>query len=222
MTATARHDNATSAPLNADRVLAGAIVLADRIGIEQFTIRKLAEQLDVKPMSIYHYLPSKEAIIDGIVDLVFSEIDLPPVEDDWKTAIRHRCISARTVLGRHQWAPPLMESRTSPGTATLRHHDAVLACLRRGGFSWEMTAHAYAVIDSYLYGFALQEANLPFQGGEQIGELAEAILDSLPADEYPHLVEFTAEHALQPGYAFGNSFEFGLDLLLDGIDRTTS
>ena len=222
MTATARHDNATSAPLNADRVLAGATMLADRIGIEQFTIRKLAAQLDVKPMSIYHYLPSKEAIIDGIVDLVFSEIDLPPVEDDWKTAIRHRCISARTVLGRHQWAPPLMESRTSPGTATLRHHDAVLSCLRRGGFSWEMTAHAYAVIDSYLYGFALQEANLPFQGGEEIGDLAEAILDSLPADEYPHLVEFTADHALQPGYAFGNSFEFGLDLLLDGIDRTVS
>jgi AcrR family transcriptional regulator len=173
-------------------------------------------------MSIYHYLPSKEAIIDGIVDLVFSEIDLPPVDDDWKSAIRQRCISARVVLARHPWAPPLMESRTSPGPATLGHHDAVLGCLRRGGLSWEMTAHAYAVIDSYVYGFALQEANLPFQGGEQIGDLAEAILESLPADDFPNLVEFTTEHALQPGYAFGNSFEFGLDLLLDGIDRTTS
>ncbi len=209
-------------PLTADRVLAGALELADRIGIEAFTIRKLAAELDVKPMTIYHHVPSKEAIIDGIVDLVFSEIELPRSDVDWKTGIRSRCVSARSVLARHTWAPALMESRTAAGPATLRHHDAVLGCLRRGGLSIEMTAHAYAVIDSYMYGFALQEANLPFHGGEEIGEIAEAMLAAMPADEYPHLVEFTIEHALQPGYAFGNSFEFGLDLLLAGIEAAAA
>jgi hypothetical protein len=111
-----------------------------------------------------------------------------------------------------------MESRTSPGPATLRHHDAVLGCLRRGGLSLELTAHAYAVVDSYVYGFALQEANLPFHGDEEIGELADTIIEPLPVDEFPSLVEFTTGHVLQPGYRFGDSFEFGLDLLLDGIE----
>jgi len=222
MTAATATDYPPRSPLTADRVLAGAIALADRIGIEPFTIRKLAVELDVKPMTIYHHVASKEAIIDGIVDIVFSEIDLPPVDTGWTTAIRRRCVSARAVLARHPWAPPLMESRTSPGPATLRHHDAVLGCFRRGGLSLAMTAHAYAVIDSYVYGFALQEANLPFNGGEEIGDLADAILESFPADEFPNLVELTTQHVLQPGYAFGNSFEFGLDLLLDGIEAAAT
>jgi AcrR family transcriptional regulator len=215
-------DNAQRSPLTADRVLTGGIELADRIGIEPFTIRKLAVELDVKPMTIYHHVASKEAIIDGMVDLVFSEIDVPPVDTDWKTSMRQRCVSVRAVLARHPWAPPLMESRTSPGPATLRHHEAVLGCLRRGGLSLGMTAHAYALIDSYLYGFALQEANLPFNGSEDIGDLAEAIVEAVPAEEYPNLTEFTAAHVLQPGYAFGNSFEFGLDLLLDGIQAAAT
>ena len=210
--------NEERTPLTAERVVAGAVALADEIGIEAFTMRKLAEALGVKPMSIYHHVSSKEEILDGMVDAVFGEIDLPPDHVDWQEAIRQRCVSARAVLHRHPWAPPLMESRQNPGPATLGHHDAVIGCLRRGGLSFELTSHAYAVIDSYLYGFALQEANLPFHGGEEIAGLAEAILDSLPADEYPHLAEFTADHVLQPGYHFGQSFEFGLDLLLDGIE----
>ena len=121
--------------LTRDRVLEGAIALADEIGIEAFTIRRLAAELDVKPMTIYHHVPGKEAIIDGMVDLVFAEIELPATGVDWRTAIRGRCRSAREVLRRHPWAPPLMESRTTPGPATLRHHDAVLGCLRRGGLS---------------------------------------------------------------------------------------
>ncbi|MGB7861572.1 MAG: TetR/AcrR family transcriptional regulator [Acidimicrobiia bacterium] len=208
--------------LTRDKVLAGATELADRVGIEAFTIRKLAAELDTKPMTIYHHVPSKQAIIDGIVDIVFGEIELPATDVIWRTAIWRRCVSAREVLARHRWAPPLMESRTSPGPATLRHHDAVLGCFLRGGLSLQMTAHAYAVIDSYVYGFAMQEANLPFHGTEQIGELAEEILGALPADEFPNLVEFTARHVLQPGYAFGSSFEFGLDLILDGFEATAS
>jgi len=205
-------------PLTADRVLTGALELADAIGVESFTIRKLADQLDVRPMTIYHHVANKEAIIDGIVDLVFSEIELPPEDVDWKRAIRRRCDSVREVLARHPWAPPLMESRTSPGDATLRHHDAVIGCFRRGGLSLEMTAHAYAVVDSYVYGFAHQEANLPFNGTEDISELADAIIAELPVDEFPHLTEFTAQHVLRPGYSFGASFEFGLELILDGLE----
>lgn len=211
-------DDPRRQPLTSSRVLAGAIELADRIGIEPFTIRKLAAHLEVKPMTIYHHVASKDAIIDGMVDIVFGEIDLPPTDGDWKPAIRHRSISARAVLNRHPWATPLMESRTSPGPATLQHHDAVLGCFRRAGFSLALTAHAYAVVDSFVYGFALQEASLPFGGSEEIGDLAASIIEPLPTDAYPYLAEFTGEHVLQPGYDFGASFEIGLDLLLDGLE----
>ena len=209
-------------PLTAERVVRGAVALADEIGIEALTMRKLAEFLDVKPMSIYHHVSSKDEILDGMVDLVFSEIDLPPGDVDWQQAIRQRCVSARAVLNRHPWAPPLMESRQTPGPATLGHHDAVIGCLRRGGLSFELTAHAYAVIDSYLYGFALQEANLPFGGGEEIGELAEEIATDVPDVDYPDLMSFVAATALQPGYSFGRSFEVGLDLIIDGLARAAA
>ena len=205
-------------PLSTSRVLAGAVALADKIGIDAFTIRKLATELDVKPMTIYHHVASKEAILDGMVDIVFSEIELPPTDTDWKTAVRHRALSARAVLARHPWATPLMESRTAPGAVTLRHHDAVIGCFRRGGFSIPMTAHAYALIDNYIYGFALQEANMPATGGQDMADLAEAIIEPLPAGQYPYLMELTAEYVLQPGYDFGDEFEFGLDLILDGLE----
>lgn len=206
--------------LTRDRVLTGAVALADEIGIDAFTIRKLAAALDVKPMTIYHHVPSKEQILDGMVDIVFSEIALPPEDVDWRTAIRIRCVSVREVLTRHWWAAPLMESRLSPGHETLRHHDAVLGCLRRGGLTLQMTAHAVAVLDSYLYGFAFEEAHLPGGGGEEIIPVAADLAAFLPPDTYPHLHEFTTEHVMkQPNYSFGNSFEFGLDLIIDGIDR---
>jgi AcrR family transcriptional regulator len=222
MTTPANTDRDVRIPLSAVRVLDGAMRLADRIGIEKLTIRRLADELGVTPMAIYNYMPSKEAIIDGMVEAVFTEIDLPPVEDDWKTAMRRRCVSMREVLLRHPWAPPLMESRPAPGPTLLHHHDAVLGCLRRGGLPLSWAAHAYAVLDSYVYGYAMQEANLPFGGDQQIGDLADAILSAIPADQYPYLREFTAEHALQPGYNFGNSFEVGLDLLLDGLDTAAA
>jgi AcrR family transcriptional regulator len=205
-------------PLSADRVLDGAIALADQIGVDALTIRGLADALDTKPMTIYHHVPSKEVILDGMVDRVFGEIDRPPSRLGWKPAIRHRCVSAREVLARHPWAAHLMESRTSPGPETLGHHDAVLGCLRRGGLSLEMTGHAYALVDSYVYGFALQEANLPATGGTDMAELAEAIIEPIPEGTYPHLSEFAAEYVLQPGYDFRAEFEFGLDLILDALE----
>ena len=189
----------TRQALTPQRVIAAAVALADAIGVDALTIRKLAVELDVKPMTIYHHVPNKEAIIDGMVDVVFSEIDLPPTDVDWKRAIRQRAASARVVLARHPWAAPLMESRTSPGPATLRHHDAVLGCLRAGGFSIEMTAHAYAVIDAFIYGFALQEASLPATAGDEMADLAQSMTAAMPVGEYPNLVEFTTEHVLQTG-----------------------
>jgi AcrR family transcriptional regulator len=170
-------------------------------------------------MSLYHHVANKEDLLDGMIDMVFAEIDLPSGGEDWKTAMRQRAVSARRVLSRHGWAIGFMESRSSPGPATLRHHDAVIGCLRDAGFSIELAAHAFSVLDSYIYGFALQEANLPFQTSEELAAMADTILEHLPADEYPHLTEMTVEHVLQPGYDYGNEYLFGLDLILDGLDR---
>ena len=210
---------AKSNRLTAELVIQGAVALADEIGMAAFTIRKLAEAIDAKPMTIYHHVPNKEAIIDGMVDQVFSEIDLPPEDLGWREAILVRSHSMREVLARHPWASPLMESRTTPGMATLRHHDAVLGCFRRAGFSFELTGHAYAVIDAFLYGFALQEASLPATGGDEMTELATEMADRMPADLFPHLTEFTVGHILQPGYDFGNEFDFSINLILDGLER---
>jgi hypothetical protein len=146
---------------------------------------------------------------------VFGEIDLPPEQTPWRHAIRQRANSARDVLRRHQWAIGLMESRSTPGPATLRHHDAVLGCLRAAGFSIELTAHAYSLLDSYVYGFALQEASLPFDTADGVREIA----DQFTVSDYPHLAELAAEHVLQPDYDYGDEFAIGLDLILDGLER---
>jgi AcrR family transcriptional regulator len=209
---------ASSRPaLTRERVIKTATAMADDTGVDALTIRKLATELDVWPMAIYHHVPNKDSIIDGMVDQVFSEIELPPTDLDWKTAIRRRSVSARQVLARHRWAAPLMESRRTAGPATLQHHEAILDCLRNGGHSIEMSAHAYALIDAFIYGFALLEANLPATGGQDMADLAETIIEPLPADLYPRLIELTAEHVLQPGYDFGNEFDFGLGLILNGL-----
>jgi AcrR family transcriptional regulator len=205
-------------PLNRERLLGAAIALSDSAGLAALTMRSLAKELDVKPMSLYHHVANKEEILDGMIDDVFGEIGLPAADVDWRSAMRERAISARRVLARHPWATPLMESRTNPGHATMRHHDAVIGTLRRAGFSIEMTAHAYSLLDSYIYGFALEEAGLPFDT-ETAPEMAEAMLAQFPVDEFPHLAELTIEHVLQPGYDYGDEFEFGLELILDGLDR---
>ncbi len=206
-------------PLHRERVLHAAVALADRSGLDALSMRKLGEAVGVEAMSLYHHVANKDDLLNGMIDVVFSEIDLPSGEADWKTAMRHRAISVRRVLSRHRWAIGLMESRPSPGPATLRHHDAVIGCLRNASFSVELTAHAYSVLDSYIYGFALQERSLPFDTPDETAELAQVILAQFPADEYPHLAELTTEHVLRPGYDYGNEFEFGLDLILDGLDR---
>lgn len=206
-------------PLNRQRVLRAAVTLADRGGVGSLSMRKLAQELGVEAMSLYHHVANKGDILDGIVDVVFSEIDLLSGQVDWKAAMRRRAISAREALRRHPWATGLMESRSTPGPATLRHHDAVLGILRNAGFSIELATHAYSILDSYIYGFALQETNLPFNTSEELAAVAETMLGDLQADKHPHLTEMAVEHALQPGYDYGNEYEFGLDLILDGLDR---
>ena len=198
------------------------MALADQSGIESLTMRKLGAELGVEAMSLYNHVANKDDLLDGMIDIVFSEIELPSSADHWKTAMRVRAISGREVLSRHPWATGLMDSRTSPGPATLRHHDTVIGTLRGAGFSIEMAAHAFSALDSYRYGFALQEASLPFEGAEQTAVMAQMILAQLPTDEYPHLTEMTTGHVLRPGYDYADEFEFGLDLVLDGLEKAQS
>ena len=206
--------------LSRDRVLAGAITVADAGGIGALTIRTLAQELGAKPMSVYHYVANKDEIIDGIVDLVYAEIDLPVPGGDWRTEMRRRANSARRVLANHPWATPLLQSRLNPGPATLRHHNAFIATLRAAGFSVELTAHAFALIDSYVFGFALSENALPIHGPDSVADTAASMMHFFDAEAYPALLEFTMEHIMRPDYDFGEEFEYGLDLILDGLARS--
>jgi AcrR family transcriptional regulator len=205
--------------LSRERVLRAAIDLADNGGVAALSMRKLGQQLGVEAMSLYNHVANKDDLLDGMVDIVFSEIGLPPRGADWKSAMRQRALAARAVLTHHPWAIGLLESRRRPGPATLRHHDAVLGCLREAGFSIALAAHAYAVLDSYIYGFALQQASLPFTTSAEAAAVAERILKQFPAEAYPHLAEMTVQHVLRPGYDFADEFAFGLDLILDGLER---
>src|SRR6476660_9131418 len=207
-------------PLSRDRVLADAITVADAGGIGALTIRTLAQELGAKPMSVYHYVANKDEIIDGIVDLVYAEIDLPVPGGDWRTEMRRRAHSARRVLATHPWATPLLQSRLNPGPATLRHHNAFIATLRTAGFSVVAVALKKKHIDSYVFGFALSENALPIHGPDSVADTAASMMHVFDAEAYPSLLEFTMEHIMRPDYDFGEEFEFGLDLILDGLARS--
>ena len=204
--------------LSREKVLGTAVALADAAGIDALTMRKLGEELGVEAMSLYNHVANKVDLLDGMVDAVFAEITIPR-GGDWKAAIRERALSARAALARHPWATPLMESRTTPGPATLHHHDAVIGLFLAAGFPIALTAHAMSAVDSYIYGFALQEAGLPFDTGEGTAELAQAIQSRFASGQYPHLTTMMRDHILQPGYTYAAEFEFGLDLILDGLER---
>lgn len=219
MATPARHAARRRPVLTRERVLRAAIGLADRGGIESLTMRKLGQRLGVEAMSLYNHVRNKEDMLDGMVDVVFSEIELPPAGPDWRAAMRKRAISLHQVLLRHPWANGLMESRTTPGPANLRHHDAVLSSLRGAGFSVEMAAHAYSILDSYIYGFTLTETTLPFRKPGEVAEVAVTIMEGFRAGEYPYLAEMAVDRAMKPGYSYGVEFEYGLDLILDGIGR---
>lgn len=210
---------ARKAPLDRHRIVRAAVAMADADGIDGLSMRSLGRALGVEAMSLYHHVAGKEQLLDAMVDSVFDEIELPGPRTGWRNGMRSRAASARRVLLAHRWAVPLMDSRTSPGPATLCHHDAVLGCLRRGGFSVADAAHAISLIDSYVFGFVLQELALPFSTGDEAAAVAEGILADAPDDAYPHLTELTVEHVLRPGYDHRTEFDFGLDLILDGLHR---
>lgn len=205
--------------LTRPRILSCAIDLADRVGLDALTMRRLGQELGVEAMSIYGHVANKEDLLNRMMDAVFAEIEPPSTSDPWRHALRQRSVALREALRRHPWAVSLKGSGTSPGPATLRHHDRVLGSLRNGGFSLALTAHAISALDSYSYGFAMQEKTLPFTTEEDTAVLAQTMLAQLATTDYPYLVEFTATHVLQPGYAYGNEFIFGLEILLDGLER---
>ncbi len=213
----AKQEIATRTPLSSARVLQAAVALADEAGLEAFSMRALAQELGVVPMALYKHVANKEELLDGMVDIVFSEIELPSAELDWKSAMRRRAISTREALRRHSWAIGMMESR-HPGPANLRNHNAVMGCLRKAGFSFRMAIHAYSLQDAYIYGFALQERDTGFATPDSAGEAARRRAETIGAlERYPYLVEIAAK---LPDSGYDNAVEFtwGLDLILDGLD----
>jgi AcrR family transcriptional regulator len=211
--------------LSRDRVLRAAVRLADRDGIDSLTMRKLGEHLGAGPMSLYYHVANKQSLLDGMVDVVFSEIELPSVEVHWKQAMRRRAISTREGLRRHPWAVGRMEATRSPGPNDLRLHDAVLRCLRHAGFSVEMSVQAYSVQDAYIYGFALQERTLAFGTREEFAQTARKRVKEVAANVddaarlYPSLAEVVGGYIAKHGYDAAKAFEFGLEVILDGLEK---
>jgi AcrR family transcriptional regulator len=206
------------APLTRERVLRAAVALADEAGIDSLTMRELGLRLGVEAMSLYNHAANKDDILDGMVDLVVGEIALPADPADWKEAMRQRAISARAVFSLHPWASVLMDSRQSSGPARLHYFDWVVGTLRRAGFSLELAARAFSLVDSYIYGFGRQQLNMAV-GGATPEETTEAFLRAIPADEYPYLRQMVIGYAMENGYDDSADFEFGLDLILGGLER---
>ena len=203
-------------PLTKERVLQAAVDLADREGLGALTMRRLGAELGVEAMSLYKHVANKEEILDRIVELVVGEIEIPSEGAAWKEAMRQRAISARAVLSRHSWAIGLLEARGATGHTAVRYLDAILGNLRSAGFSIENAAHAFWLLDSFVYGHVIQETSLPFGTSEEMIESTGSIREQITTDEYPHVAEI-GEHALKSGFSVDREFEFGLELILDAL-----
>ena len=219
MSAVATNNEDPRQPLSRQRVVQAAIQHADAAGLEALTMRHVAKALKAAPMALYRHVSSRDDLIDAMIDVVFSEIALPLGGAGWKPAMRERALSLRDVLGRHRWAIGLMESRRRPGPANLRHHDAVIGKLRAAGFDIAMVAHAYSLLDGYIYGFALTKMSMPFNTPAEIDAMAQDMFKPFPPNEYPNLAEFVTDHALKPGYDHAEEFEYGLDVILNGLEQ---
>ena len=205
--------------LSRERVIKAAVRVADRGGIASVSMRNVGKKLGVEAMSLYHHVAGKDALLDGLANWVFTQIELPDARKPWRQAMVERARSARGVLSQHPWALGLIESRRVPGPALLRHHEAVVACLRKSGFTPALATHAFSAIDAYIYGFVLTELNLPFQADEGAEGYVDEIQQLLPVDEYPYLVESITELVVGGAFAYADEFEFGLDLILDSLER---
>ena len=206
------------APLNRERVLEAAMRIADEGGFESLSMRRLGQELGVQAMSLYNHVANKNDIRDGIVDLVMNEIEVPTPGADWKVAIRRSAVSAHDAFVRHPWSANLqMESSVSP--ARMRWMEGVLRTLREAGFSANLTHYAYHALDSHITGFSLWQVSMPFDTREELVDLAERFLREIPVDVYPYVVEHAREHMQPPDPDAPTAFEFGLDLILDGLER---
>jgi len=208
-------------PLNRDRILVAAAEIADERGVAAVTMRKVASRLGVEAMSLYNHVANKDDILDGMVDLVVEQVDVPADADHWREAMRRRAISAREVFGRHPWTPALLDSRESSGPTRLRYLDSILGTLVRAGFSMDGAARAFSLLDSYIYGFGIQQMSFSADDGASTEQMAEAILAYIPAEEYPYLHRM-ASHAMEVGYDVEADFDFGLEIILDGLERILS
>lgn len=205
-------------PLNRERVLATAVAIADERGVGAVTMREIAAHLGVEAMSLYNHVSNKDDILDGMVDFVVGEFDLPADAAGWRDAMRRRAVSAHEVFGRHPWAPALLDARQSSGPARLRYFDWVLGTLMRAGFSLEGAARAFSLLDSYVYGFGIQQSNFAGPGDVPPEQAAAAILEFIPVEDYPYLHRM-AMHAMREGYDAQADFGFGLEVILDGLGR---
>jgi AcrR family transcriptional regulator len=208
---------ASRKPLSRDRVLKAAIGLADVGGIEALSMRKLAQKLGVEAMSLYNHVANKDEIVDGMLELVAQEIELPADGADWKAAVRSSAVSAHEAFRRHRWAAGLWMTRGGVSPTRLRYGDSVLRTFREAGFSEDLTYHAFHTFQAHVVGYTMQELNFPFDK-EELKQLAATFLREFPVDEYPHLAEHIAQH-VEPSEVHGGTFEFGLDLMLDGLER---
>jgi len=204
-------------PLSRERIVQGAVALAGAGGFDSLSMRNLAEDLGAAPMALYRHVANKEDLLDGMIDVVFSEMYPPAIKGDWKAELRKRGTSARSALQRHPWAVGLMESRVHPGEASAVHHNATMGCLREAGFPFREAVHAYSLLDAYTYGFALQELTIPFETPEESGEVAATTVGERGGD-FPYLAEVVVELGNR-GYDYTEEFEFGLDFILDGLER---
>jgi AcrR family transcriptional regulator len=207
-------------PLSRERILQVALQKADAEGIEALSMRKLARELGVKAMSLYNHVANKDDMVDGMVDLVVGEIELPSLDMDWKTAMRQRAISAHAVLLRHPWATLALMSRVNVGPAMLRYVDATLACLVEAGFSYPMADYAWNALDSHIYGFTLQALNFPFEA-EEYAAAAKDYVAMIPPEKYPYLNQLTHQ-VMEDRHDGLHDFEFGLNLLLNGLETLVS
>lgn len=203
--------------LSRDRIISAAATVADDGGLAAVSMRKVAEELGVQAMSLYHHVASKEEILDGLADWIFTQIHLPKIDAPWRIAMTDRALSARSVLFRHGWGLGLIESRRNPGPAVLTHHDAVLGCLLTNGFSMRLASHAFSVLDAYVFGFVVTELSLPFSPDEGVAEFAQDL--ELPFDEYPHMARMLTELVFTEQYDFAAEFPYGLDLILDQLEQ---
>jgi AcrR family transcriptional regulator len=204
-------------PLSKPRIIEAAVRVADAGGFAAISMRNVGKELGVEAMSLYHHVENKDALLDALADTVFAQIELPQAQMSWREGMSLRAASLRNVLVSHPWALTLIDSRENPGPALLRHHDAVIGCLRRGGFSIELAAQAFSVIDAYVYGFALTERNLPFDPDttDQAVDFAAGVMPAL--SDYPHLTELV-QHLTESGeYSFSSQFTEGLDIILDEL-----